>query len=165
MLIAAMAAGLMACTSTGSPAAPPTGAAPRTSPAPSGTSTPSGSAAASGAPTNSSAATLDLSGTAKQNLAYFNQVGHALLDKNTAANSDGRAIVDYFVKAGFPKKDMEVTPDKTSIGLAAWNIEFSVKINGGCIIGQAGNVGFNSFVAPVVSTGTCLIGTTRKIDW
>jgi len=109
--------------------------------------------------------TLNLSGTARQNFAYFNKVGHALLDHNAAANANGRTIVDYFVQAGFPKKDMEVTPDKTSIGLAAWNIEFSVKFGKSCIIGQAGNVGFNSFVAPVVSTGTCLIGTTRKIDW
>jgi hypothetical protein len=65
---------------------------------------------------------LDLAGTAKQNLAYFNKVGHALLDNNSAANTDGRAIVDGFVQAGFPKKDMEITPDKTSVGLAAWNI-------------------------------------------
>jgi hypothetical protein len=38
-------------------------------------------------------------------------------------------------------------------------------MNGTCLIGQAGNVGFQSFVAPLVSTGTCLIGLTRKIDW
>jgi hypothetical protein len=125
------------------------------------------SSASAPQPTASSTAVpvLDLAGTAKQNLAYFDKVGHALLDDNAAANANGRTIVDYFVQAGFPKKDMEVTPDKTSIGLAASNIEFSVKINGSCLIGQAGNVGFNSFAAPLVSTGTCLIGQTRKIDW
>ena len=125
------------------------------------------SASPSATPTAASTAapTLVAGGTAQQNLAYFNLIGHRLLDNNASANANGRTIVDYFVNAGFTKKDMEVTPDKTSIGLAAWNIEFSVKFKDECIIGQAGNVGFQSFVAPVVSTNTCLIGTTRPIDW
>jgi hypothetical protein len=104
-------------------------------------------------------------GTAKQNLAYFRLVGHALLDNNPSANAHGKTIVNWFVSHGFDKADMQVTPDKTTIGLAAWNIEFSVKINGGCLIGQAGNVGFQSFAAPVLATGKCLIGDTRPINW
>ena len=60
---------------------------------------------------------------------------------------------------------MEVTPDKTSIGLAAWNIDFSVKFGKTCILGQAGNVGFQSSVVPILATGKCLIGTTRPITW
>jgi hypothetical protein len=60
---------------------------------------------------------------------------------------------------------MEVTPDKTSIGLAAWNIEFSVKFGTSCLLGQAGNVGFQSAVVPVLATGKCLIGQTRAITW
>jgi hypothetical protein len=102
---------------------------------------------------------------ARKNLPYFNLVGHRLLDNNAAANSNGRTIVDYFVAAGFPKDKMEVTPDKTSIGLSAWNIEFSVNMNGTCLIGQAGNVGFQSFATSLLATRTCLIGTTRPIDW
>jgi hypothetical protein len=105
----------------------------------------------------------DPGGTAAENLAYFNQVGHALLDHDEGA--DGRTIVNYFVAHGFDKKNMEITPDKTSIGLAAWNIEFSVKMNGTCLIGQAGNVKFQSTTAPVMSTGKCLIGLTRTINW
>jgi hypothetical protein len=105
------------------------------------------------------------SGTAQQNLPYFKLVGHSLLDNNPTANSQGKTIVDWFVSHGFTKANMEVTPDKTSIGLAAWNIEFSVKMGESCLIGQAGNTGFQSTVQPVLATGKCLIGTTRTINW
>jgi hypothetical protein len=116
-------------------------------------------------PSSTSAAipVYDPEGSAAQNLAYFNRVGHALLDHDEGA--DGQTIVNYFVAHGFDKKNMEITPDKTSIGLAAWNIEFSVKMNGTCLIGQAGNVKFESTTAPVMSTGKCLIGQTRTINW
>jgi hypothetical protein len=123
------------------------------------TATPSGTASASAIPT------YDPSGTAEDNLAYFDKVGHALLDANPTANSQGETIVNWFVAHGFNKANMEVTPDKTSIGLAAWNIEFSVKFGNSCLLGQAGNVGFQSSVLPVLATGKCLIGTTRPINF
>jgi hypothetical protein len=122
--------------------------------------TPTASASTAGAP---AAPVLYPKGTAAQNLPYFDKVGHDLLDHDEGAL--GKQIVDYFVQAGFDKANMEVTPDKTSIGLAAWNIEFSVRMNGGCLIGQAGNVKFQSTVQPLLATGKCLIGLTRKIDW
>ncbi len=109
--------------------------------------------------------TYDPTGTAQDNLAYFDKVGHALLDNNPTANSQGETIVDWFVSHGFDKANMEVTPDKTSIGLAAWNIEFSVRFGDSCLLGQAGNVGFQSSVVPVLATGKCLIGQTRPITW
>jgi hypothetical protein len=104
-------------------------------------------------------------GTAKQNLPYFDLVGHTLLDNNPTANQQGKTIVDWFTSHGFDKASMEVTPDKTSIGLAVWNIEFSVKMDKSCLIGQAGNTGFQSTVQPILATGKCLIGTTRPINW
>jgi hypothetical protein len=107
----------------------------------------------------------DANGTAKQNLAYFRLVGHSLLDNNSKASAQGKTIVDWFVAHGFQKTAMQVTPDKTSIGLDAWNIEFSVEMNKTCLIGQAGNTGFQSFAAPLLATGKCLIGTTRTINW
>jgi hypothetical protein len=113
--------------------------------------------------TPSATPTFYPSGSAADNLAYFNAVGHALLDRNPNAN--GKSVVDWYVAHGFDKKAMEVTPDKTSIGLQAWNIEFSVNMNGSCLIGQAGNVGFQSTVQPLLATGKCLIGTTRPINW
>jgi hypothetical protein len=125
------------------------------------TSTPSSSSIASPVPT------YYANGTASDNLAYFNKVGQALFSSSqgTAASTQGELIVNWFVDHGFDKQNMEVTPDKTSIGLAAWNIEFSVKFGKTCILGQAGNVGFQSSVVPVLATGKCLIGTTRPITW
>ena len=115
--------------------------------------------------TNSSIPVYNPDGTAKQNLAYFDLVGHALLDNNPTANAQGKTIVNWFVAHGFDKANMQVTPDKTSIGLAVWNIEFSVRMGNSCLIGQAGNTGFQSTVQRVLATGKCLIGTTRTINW
>ena len=111
--------------------------------------------------------TYNANGTASDNLAYFNKVGAELFASSqaTAASTQGELIVNWFVAHGFNKKNMEVTPDKTSIGLAAWNIDFSVKFGKTCILGQAGNVGFQSSVVPILATGKCLIGQTRTIDW
>ena len=128
------------------------------------TSTPSPSSSASAAP---AVPTYDPGGTASDNLAYFNKVGQALFSSSqgTAASTQGELIVNWFVDHGFNKSNMEVTPDKTSIGLAAWNIEFSVKFGNTCVLGQAGNVGFQSSVVPILATGKCLIGLTRPITW
>jgi hypothetical protein len=123
--------------------------------------TPSGTSSASAIPVYNPA------GTASDNLAYFNSVGNELFTSTqaSAASSQGETIVNWFVSHGFNKKNMEVTPDKTSIGLAAWNIDFSVRFGKTCILGQAGNVGFQSATVPVLATGKCLIGATRTIDW
>jgi hypothetical protein len=123
------------------------------------------------APSSSSTAaaipTYNPNGTASDNLVYFDKVGNELFTSSqaTAASTQGELIVNWFVDHGFNKKNMEVTPDKTSIGLAAWNIDFSVRFGKTCILGQAGNVGFQSSVLPILATGKCLIGQTRPIDW
>ena len=128
---------------------------------PTSTSTPSASSSAPAVPTYSA------TGTASDNLAYFNKVGSELFTSKQAsdASTQGELIVNWFVAHGFNKQNMEVTPDTTSIGLAAWNIDFSVKFGKTCILGQAGNVGFQSSVVPILATGKCLIGQTRTIDW
>jgi hypothetical protein len=123
------------------------------------TPTPSGTSSAVAIPT------YNPTGTASDNLAYFDAVGHTLLDSNPTASAQGETIVNWFVAHGFNKKNMEVTPDTTSIGLAAWNIDFSVRFGKTCLLGQAGNVGFQSAVVPVLATGKCLIGQTRVIDF
>jgi hypothetical protein len=133
----------------------PSAAPPKSTPTP----TPSSTAAA--------IPTYDANGTASDNLAYFNKVGKALFASSggTAASTQGELIVNWFVDHGFNKSNMEVTPDKTSIGLAAWNIDFSVRFGKTCILGQAGNVGFQSSVVPILATGKCLVGQTRPINW
>jgi hypothetical protein len=125
------------------------------------TATPSSSSTAAAIPT------YDSTGTASDNLGYFNKVGDELFTSSQAntASTQGELIVNWFVAHGFNKTNMEVTPDKTSIGLAAWNIDFSVKFGKTCILGQAGNVGFQSSVVPILATGKCLIGQTRPITW
>lgn len=121
------------------------------------TPTTSGSASPSPAPGQGPASPAD---SAKQ---QFDAAIGALLDTN--ADPGGRAVVDALVAAGFDKAALEVTPDKTAIGLDADNIQFSVNLGAECVVGQSGNVGYHSLILPVLDTGTCLVGTTRAIDW
>lgn len=106
---------------------------------------------------------LDPDGTAEGNLAFFTSVVDAYLAANPEAG--GRDIVDHLVGSGFDKANMEVTADTTAVGLDADNIQFSVRMNGTCLIGQNGNVGVHTATAPLLATGTCLVGNTRAIDW
>ena len=134
-------------------------ASPKSSPAPATSGVPGAVPTSTSTPVPA----YDPTGNASANLAYFVAIGHAKFSDHP--DITGRTIVDDLVAAGFDKKAMEITPDKTSIGLQAWNIEFSVKLNGTCLIGQAGNVSFHAFATTVLASGHCLIGKTRKIDW
>ena len=116
---------------------------------------PSPSASASAAPDNSAVGQ-------KQR---FDETNAATLEAAGGANPGGRAFIDGLVAAGFDKAAMQVTPDKTAISLDADNVQFSVLIGEDCFVGQFGNVGYQSAVLPVLSTGACLVGTTRPIDW
>lgn len=104
-------------------------------------------------------------GSAAENLDYFNFLAAAFTTANDAAG--GRAYVDALVAGGFDRAAMEVTFDRTQADLAADSIQFSVRFANECLIGQFGPAsdGFHSVVAPVLSTGLCLVGSTRQIDW
>lgn len=130
-------------------------------PAPAASSARTASSAPSPTPTPS--ATIDLTGNASQNRPYFDQVNKALIAKG--GTLDGRAFIDNLVAAGYSKSAMEVTPDRTSIDLAADNIEFSVRLGSTCLVGEYGNIGYASTAQRVFSTGRCLAGKTRAIDW
>jgi hypothetical protein len=133
-------------------------------PKPTTSAEPTASAEPTDAPeTPSAEPTLDTNGSALQNQDYFDSVNERLLKEEKAP--DGRAFIDNLVEAGFDKQAMEVTPDRTAVDLAADNIQFSVKIGDGCLLGQYGNTGYVSAVADVLSTGRCLVGRTRTIDW
>lgn len=139
-----------------------TTATPDQDPAPTSSTSSSGSVAA----TPSASATpvaLDPLGSARDNLDYFESVMKPFFDANP--NAKGKAIINHLATAGFSKDRMEVTPDKTAVGLDADNIEFSVKINKTCLVGQTGIVKFQAFAAPLLASNTCLIGKTRAIDW
>lgn len=107
--------------------------------------------------------TIDLEGTAADNIDFFDLTNTTLIA--SGGTLDGRAFVDNLVAAGFPKSDLEVTSDTTAIGGAADNIQFAVRVNGTCVIGQYGNVGYASTTGELLETGRCLVGQTRPIDW
>lgn len=124
-------------------------------PVPSASSSPSASPSAPAAP--------DTSATGRK--ALFDETNEATAEAAGGANPGGRAFIDALVAVGFDKAAMQVTPDKTAINLDADNVQFSVVVEGECLIGQFGNVGYQSAVLPMLTTGQCLIGNTRPIDW
>ena len=95
----------------------------------------------------------------------FDETNTATIAAGGGANPGGRAFIDALVAAGFDKGSMEVTPDETAIALDADNVQFSVKLGEDCLVGQYGNVGYQSTVLPVLASGRCMIGITRTINW
>ncbi|PVZ94871.1 hypothetical protein DDQ50_09425 [Amnibacterium flavum] len=147
-LLASAALVLAGCTSAPTPE--PTASTQAPVPTPSATPTPD--------------PVLDPAAGALANLAYFDFVNNRLIAQNAAAG--GRDFIDSLVAAGFDKARMEVTPDRTAVDLEADSIQFSVRFDDGCLIGQHGAVtGYVSTARGLLSTGRCLIGDTRPIDW
>lgn len=155
-----MASAVLAVAVTGLTACTPSTSAPSASPTASDTATPTPSVSAGPV-----APTLKPDGTAADNKAFFDEVNRGVLAKNPAAV--GRDFIDALVAAGFEKADMQLTADITTIKLKANSIQFSVRINGGCLVGQNGpsSGGYQSEVTPLLATGNCLVGDTRPIDW
>ena len=102
-------------------------------------------------------------GTAEENQPYFDKVNLDYFSVSGAGSS--RGIVDNLVAAGFRKQDIEVTPDRTAINLAADSIIVSVRLKGECLIGDFQASGLKSTVEPLLGSGGCLIGKTLTIDW
>ena len=104
-------------------------------------------------------------GTAAQNLPIFSAVVNQVAA--TDARFQGRAYVDALVAVGFPKAEMELTNDQTTVGNAADSIQFSVRWAGECLVGQVGpsTPTPTALVLPLLPGGTCLVGQTRPIDW
>ena len=134
-----------------------------TAPKPTATPTASAAPTSSASATPSAAPTLVASGTAEQNLAFFDLVNQRLFASNGGAN--GRTIIDNLVASGFTKADMQVTPDKTSINGTVDSILFSVRFGNDCLIGQHGGGGYSSTVQAALAGGTCIVGRTRAINW
>lgn len=93
----------------------------------------------------------------------FDDTNRSLAATNT--NADDKAIVAALVGAGFDKGSMQITPDTTSIGRKADSIQVSVLVGSTCLLGQFRGATYVGATAPVLSTGRCLIGNTRAIDW
>ena len=152
--------GLTAC--TGGSAQP---AASTAVPTTSASEEASGEPTAEAKPVPTPGPTLLPAGTAAENLVYFNFLAAAVTKAD--ASADGRAYIDALVAGGFDRNMMEVTFDRTQADLAADSVQFSVRFAGECLIGQIGPAsdGFHSVVARILSTGLCLVGATRQIDW
>ncbi|AUG29703.1 MULTISPECIES: hypothetical protein [Microbacterium] len=138
------------------------GCAPSPTPAPSPSVTATPSATATPTPTGP---VLEPGGTATQNLPFFSSIVDAVAAGPAALQ--GRAYIDALVAAGFDKSAMEVTQDLTTVGNQADSIQFSVRWQGECLVGQVGPSvsGPQTRVLPEVPGGTCLVGQTRPIDW
>ncbi len=121
--------------------------------------------AATPVPATSAAPTLVPGGTAQQNLPFFAQVVSTVWSGPDQVA--GRAYIDALSAAGFDKGAMQVTPDQSTIGNAAESIEFSVRLGDDCLVGQVGpSIGDPvTAVLPGLTSGGCLIGQTRPIDW
>lgn len=104
-------------------------------------------------------------GSAAQNLPIFAAVVNQIAA--TDARFQGRAYIDALVAVGFPKSEMEVTNDLTTVGNPADSIQFSVRWAGECLVGQVGpsTPAPTAVVLPLLPGGTCLVGQTRLIDW
>ena len=119
----------------------------------------------SATPTAPAAPTLVPDGTAEDNLPLFSSVTAAVWA--TDARVTGRAYVDALTAAGFDKAAMQVTQDTSTVGNPAESIQFSVRWNDQCLIGQVGPATGEpvTVVVPVLAEGNCLVGQTRPIDW
>lgn len=102
---------------------------------------------------------------AQQRLPLFSQTVAAVWSGPDRVS--GRAYIDALTAAGFDKSSMQVTADQSTIGNAAESIEFAVRIGDECLVGQVGpSIGDPvATVLPGLSSGGCLIGKTRTINW
>ncbi|WP_437585090.1 DUF6993 domain-containing protein [Paramicrobacterium sp. CJ85] len=103
-------------------------------------------------------------GSAEENLPYFDAVNRRVVEEDPDAT--GMTFIDALTEAGFPRDDMEVTDDYSTVGNRAESIQFSVRWGDECLIGQNGSSvdGYHSVVMDVLASGQCLVGNTRDID-
>jgi hypothetical protein len=103
-------------------------------------------------------------GTALENQPFFDSVNRTLIAANPAAG--GVEFTSTLRDNGFDLAAMQVTPDITTVGVAADAVQFSVRWkDDNCLIGQYGHGIYTSTVVPALGTGACLVGQTRPIDW
>lgn len=153
---AAIAALVAGCTPspgpTGAPVTPPSSSAPEPS-----TSTPAGPA-----PTEEPAPTFDPAAEAEANL----PVVEAALSPLVSAGGipAGRSVVDALTGAGIALSALQVTPDRTAIGLPVDALLFSVRSGDSCVLGQFDGDGYTTTTAPALASGACLVGATASLD-
>lgn len=153
---AAIAAILTGCTPSpgpsGAPVAPPSSAAPD----------PSGSAPAKPEPAEEPAPTFDAAAEAETNLPVVDEALAPLVQ--AGGIPAGRRVVDTLTGAGIPLGALQVTPDRTAIGLPVDALLFSVRSGDSCVLGQFDGDGFTTTTASALASGACLVGATASLD-
>ncbi|MFB2582167.1 hypothetical protein ACEXQD_13035 [Herbiconiux sp. P15] len=141
-----------------------TGCVPGDEPAPAPTTAPPVSATPTAPSTPDPSLTLLPEGSAVDNKPFFDSVNQTLIASNPAAG--GVDFTSNLRTNGFDIAAMQVTPDITTVGVAADAVQFSVRwSDSNCLIGQYGQGIYTSTVVPALGTGACLVGQTRPIDW
>lgn len=131
---------------------------------PAATTAPPASATPTPEPAPDPALQLLPEGTALDNQPFFDSVNRTLIAANPAAG--GVEFTSTLRDNGFDLAAMQVTPDTTTVGVAADAVQFSVRwADSNCLIGQYGHGIYTSTVVPALGTGACLVGQTRPIDW
>ncbi len=103
-------------------------------------------------------------GDAQDNKAYFDWVLKSLSARDL--KEPGRAMVNALDRAGFRKKSMQVTQERTKTNLVADSVIIAVRMGRSCLVGQRTYKGkYYSSIESALKTGGCLIGATRTIDW
>ena len=95
--------------------------------------------------------------------ALFDEVNRAVVSAH--AHPLGADFTAALHGAGFPKSAMQLTADRTSIGLEPGSIQFSVRVGDECFVGQYGTAvgGYRSETVAPLAGGGCLIGDTVPV--
>ncbi|MDJ0335559.1 hypothetical protein QMG83_10025 [Salinibacterium sp. G-O1] len=104
-------------------------------------------------------------GTAEENKPIFDLANQNYFTQVGSVIPEGRGVIDNLVSVGFDKAAMQITPDRTAINLPVDSLIFSVLLGEECLVGQYSASGYSTILAPKLTTGSCLIGRTRTIDW
>lgn len=101
-------------------------------------------------------------GSAEQNRPYVDWVlRQAGAGVATLTGADAVAALEA---GGLSRATMELTADRTAIGLEADSISLALQIAGECLIAQWSAEWVVTQVAPLLASGTCLLGETVSLN-
>lgn len=92
-------------------------------------------------------------------LARFARVAEAVARRDHPGGMD---FVRALERAGWARSALQVTADRTSVGLDVPAVQFAARDGASCLIGQYGRSGTTVLRAAPVD-GTCLVGGTRRL--
>jgi len=101
---------------------------------------------------------VHLDGTAQQNKQYWDWLIQDYVSK-VGVGLDAY-LSSQLLGAGYDPAMIEMTEDTTPIGSIADAIDAAVRFGDECLLATVRNGGWATAIAPVLSTGKCLVGTT-----